>query len=143
MRHFALLITFCFAYGCSDSPNSESAKHISVSVSFKNGFRGDSLILRCDGAVFERLRAFSDSIYVPSGYLFSVNEGMHTFQIEDPQLNVQSDTTFQALSPYRTVIETSFDPREKAFNNSVYYLDTNEILLPHPHPRSLQSVMPR
>ncbi len=144
MKSLALnFVMLSFILGCGDSSTSTPPRHVGVSVSYKNGFRGDSLILRCDGTEFGRSLAFSDSIYVPSGYLFTVNEGTHTLSIEDLQLMIQVDTTFQAVSAYRTIIETSLDRRRKVFTSSISYLDTNQISLPHPPARSLQSIMPR
>ena len=144
MRQLAFIsILFSLIYGCNGSPDSEPPRHVSVSVSYKSGFRGDSIILRCDGAVFERSLAFSDSTYIPSGYLFTVNEGVHTLEIEDPQMNVRSDTTFQAMPASRTVIETSLDRRIKIINCIIFYVDTNQIALPQPPTHSLQSMLPR
>ncbi len=130
---------FFFASGCGGSPSSQSSARISVSVAYKSGFEGDSLILLCDGDVFERGRGFSDSLYAPSGYLFNVTEGVHTFEIQIPQMNVHADTTFKAMPAFRTVIETSFDRKKKAFNCNIVYLDTNQIAPPKP----LQSILPR
>ena len=138
-QKFLISILFFFAYGCNGSSTPESSTHISVSVAYKSGFEGDSLILLCDGDVFERGRGFSDSLYVPSGYLFNVTEGMHTFEIQIPQMKAHADTTFKAMPAYRTVIETSFDRKKKVFSCNIVYLDTNQIA----PPKSLQSIIPR
>jgi len=136
---FPIIILLLLAYGCNGSPTSEPSPRVGVSVSYKSGFEGDSLVLLCDGEVFERGRGFSDSLYIPSGYLFNVTEGEHTFEIQIPRLSVHADTTFKAMSAYRTVIETSFDRKKKVFSCNIVYLDTNQIAPPKP----LQSIMPR
>jgi len=144
MRQITLfIILLSFSYGCNGSPTSEPSARISVSVSYKSGFQGDSLILLCDGAVFGRGRGFSDSIYFSSGYLFNVNEGVHTFEIQIPQMNAHADTTFKALPAYRTVIEASFDRKKKVINCNVVYLDSSKVALPLQPYRSIQSIMPR
>ena len=144
MRHASLLVVLLFAgYGCNSSPDSDAARRASVTVSYLDGFRGDSLLLLCDGDVVERSRVFSDSVNVPSGFLFTVNEGVHVLQIRNPELNMQSDTTFRAIPAYRTIIDASFNRHRKIFSCSIRYVDTNEASLPYPPSRSVQSMMPR
>jgi hypothetical protein len=137
------IILLFFAYGCNGSPTSEPSTHVSVSVSYKSGFRGDSIVLRCDGAILERGHVFSDSMYVPSGCLFNVKEGVHTFEVLLPRLNIQTDTTFNASAAYRTEIGVSFDQKGKIFRCDIAYLDTSQTASSHPADRSIESMMPR
>ena len=138
---FVIVLMF-FTSGCNKSATTEPSTLVSVSISYMSGFQGDSLILSCDGAIFERGRGFSDSLFVPSGYLFTVNEGVHRFEMQIPQLNAQADTTFTAWPAYRTVIETSFDRKKIVITYKILYLDTSQIAFRQPPNQSLKLTEP-
>ena len=99
-------------------------------------------MLSCDGTIFEQGRGFSDSLFVPSGYLFIVNEGFHRFEMRIPQLNVHADTTFIASSAKITNIEAFFDRKKTVITFIILYLDTAQTALRQPPNQSLKLTEP-
>ncbi|HTX17644.1 MAG TPA: hypothetical protein VMG34_03200 [Bacteroidota bacterium] len=138
----AILSAALFA-GCSDSPGSGDQANVGVGVAYEEGFRGDSIVLRCDGVVVDAAKEYSGKDYAVSGSLFSVKAGEHKVEVQLPLLGVQSETTFTALPSFRTYVESSFDRGKKTISLRISYLDTEKVSFPQSPGPSLRSIMPR
>ena len=138
-----LLLVVIAGGGCSNSPSSQPAATVGIGVAYREGFRGDSIVLSCDDVIVDVARGYSGKEYVAAGSLFTVKAGEHKIGMLVPALEARAETTFAALPAYRTLIEAYFDRGRKTLSYKISYLDTEKVSLPQSLRPSLQSMMPR
>ena len=138
-----VLVIILAGAGCTNSPNGLSEAPVGVGVAYRDGFRGDSIVLRCDNVVVDAGRGYSGENYAAAGSLFNVKAGDHRFGMDLPGSELRSETTFTALPAFRTLIEAYFDRGKKTLSYKISYLDTARVSLPRTPGPTLDSEMPR
>ena len=77
----------------------------SVDVHFGSGFQSDSVIVKIDNQV--RLRMIGISDY--SGCMLMMTEGLHSLELELPQLHIQGTAVFVARPERKTIFVAILD----------------------------------
>jgi len=105
--------------GCGDqSANPSPAIH--VGVTYYKGFNGDSVIVLLDGRIIGKGPGFSDSLNVPSGWVFTTFAGQHQLRLEIPLEETVSDTNFWASPNEYLDFYAYFDRTRKSITYEVH-----------------------
>ncbi len=114
----SLLLLLFISCNQGDTITSPS-KTVPVFLDFSTGFKGDSVVVICDGTLRWTSLAYSDSLNVVGGVVFSTTEGANWLTLKLPLDNIRSSILFVASDSPWTDIGAHFDRTHRVISYEI------------------------